>query len=67
MENIESIYKGLNFEKVLETELKKAEQQRLESKKKRMESTGLTHEGTVTDTGYDVDVIGGSLKRFNVF
>jgi len=68
VENIESIYKGFNFDKVLQTEMKKAEQQRLENKKKRMESTGLTHEGTATDTGYDVDKdVEEALKRFNVF
>jgi len=61
--DIQSVYKGFNFDKVLESELQK----RLDSKKKRMETTGIPHGGIETDTSYNVDAdVEDALKRFNV-
>jgi hypothetical protein len=61
--DIQAVYKGFNFDKVLESELQK----RLDTKKKRMETTGIPHGGIETDTSYNVDAdVEDALKRFNV-
>ena len=66
--NIASVYKGLNFEKVLEKELSKKQQEQLEKKRQRMETTGIVHGSQVVDAKYDVDKdVEDTLKKFNVF
>lgn len=66
--DIASVYKGLNFEKVLEKELSKKQQEQLEKKKQRMETTGIVHGSQVVDAKYDVDKdVEDTLKKFNVF
>ena len=66
--DIASVYRGLNFDKVLEKELAKKQQTELEKKRQRMETTGIVHGSQIVDSKYDVDKdVEATLKKFNVF
>jgi len=65
--DISAIYRGFNFDKVLQKKLDEAEQTKLEQKKKRMETTGIQHGSTQHETTYDVDAdVEATLKKFHV-
>lgn len=65
--DIAAVYKGFNFEKVLEAETRKKEQERLANKKKRMEGTGIQHTGQQSDATYDVDAdVQATLRKLGV-